>query len=181
MHTRQSPRRSSIFGAFAVIALAVLFGGCATTAPRATFTQALEKPHRIGVTDQLIVKVEASKDVSIEDHEKQRLAQRIKQKIDMKKMNGAVPGGNRDFEIEVLLTQYEKGNAFARFMLAGLGQIHIDSHVSVVALPERTKVGQFDINKTFAWGGIYGGKTSIAEVEEGFAEGVAAAVTEGQQ
>lgn len=66
-------------------------------------------------------------------------------------------------------------------MLAGLGQIHIDSHVSVVALPERTKVGQFDINKTFAWGGIYGGKTSIAEVEEGFAEGVAAAVTEGQQ
>lgn len=113
------------------------------------------------------MKVEASQGVSIADYEKQRLAQRIKQKIDTQKMNGAVPGDKHDYEIEVLLTQYEKGNAFARFMLAGLGQIHIDSHVAVLALPDRTKVGEFDIDKTFAWGGIYGGTTSIEDVEEG--------------
>ena len=85
--------------------------------------------------------------------------------------------GKREFEIPVLVTRYDKGNAFARFMLAGLGQIHIDGKVSVLLLPDRKKVAEFDIDKTFAWGGIYGGVTSIEDVEQGFAEGVAKAVT----
>ena len=66
-------------------------------------------------------------------------------------------------------------------MLVGLGQIHIDAKASVFLLPERMKVSEFDIDKTFAWGGIYGGPTSIEDVEHGFAEGVAQAVTSAKE
>ena len=65
-------------------------------------------------------------------------------------------------------------------MLAGLGQIHIDGTVSVYQMPEHKLVGEFTLNKTFAWGGIYGAATSIEDIENTFADGVAANVT-GQQ
>jgi hypothetical protein len=123
--------------------------------------------------------VEAVQGVSVVDYEKQRLAQSIKQIIDAKKMNNAVSGPKHNYELEVLLTQYEKGNRFARFMLVGLGQIHIDAHVSVLALPERTKVGGFDFERTFARGGIISGFTTFEPVEEEFAEGVAEAAMKG--
>jgi hypothetical protein len=79
--------------------------------------------------------------------------------------------------VELLLTRYDKGNAFARAMLAGLGEIHIDGEVTLIELPERNQVGKFSISKTFAWGGIYGGTTSMDDIEQTFADGVAAAVT----
>jgi hypothetical protein len=53
------------------------------------------------------------------------------------------------------------GNAYARSMLAGLAQIHIDVRVALIALPERQSLSEFDVSKTIAWGGIYGGATSI--------------------
>jgi hypothetical protein len=36
---------------------------------------------------------------------------------------------------------------------------------------------EFDMQKTFAWGGVYGASTSIEEIEDTFADGVAATVT----
>jgi hypothetical protein len=62
-------------------------------------------------------------------------------------------------------------------MLAGLGQIHVDATIRLLELPDNKKVGEFTVNKTFAWGGLYGGATSIEDVEKGFADGVAAALT----
>jgi len=85
----------------------------------------------------------------------------------------ATPG---TLDVTVQLTRYDKGNAFARFMLAGLGQIHIDG---TVTLRDRTKdavLGNYEVTKTFAWGGVYGVSTTIEDVEEGFAEGVATVV-----
>ena len=61
-------------------------------------------------------------------------------------------------------------------MLIGLGQLHVDATVRLLELPAK-KVGEFTINKTFAWGGLYGGMTNMEDVERGFAEGVAAALT----
>ena len=66
-------------------------------------------------------------------------------------------------------------------MLAGIGRIHVDAKVTVYALPNRKKKAEFDIDKTFAWGGIYGAVTSIEDVEQGFADGVAEAVTNVQK
>ena len=141
----------------------------------------LPKQQRVDANDTVTVNVAATQGVAVEDDEKQRLSQRIKEKIDTQKMHNAEAGDKHEYELDVLLTQYEKGNAFARLMLAGLGQIHIDAHVSVLALPERAIVTEFDIDKTFAWGGIYGGSTSIEDVEQGFAKGVAEAVTKAEQ
>jgi hypothetical protein len=44
-------------------------------------------------------------------------------------------------------------------------------------MPAHTLVEEFDMQKTFAWGGIYGASTSIEEIEDTFADGVAATVT----
>ena len=164
-------------GFLAAIGAGLLLSGCATTSPGAAFRQALPKDQRLDANDTVDVKVEAGEGVFIDEYEKQRLARNILGKIDMQKSQNPDSSGKREYEIAVLLTRYEKGNAFARFMLVGLGQIHIDAKASVFVLPERTKVSEFDIDKTFAWGGIYGGLTAIEDVEHGFAEGVAHAVT----
>src|SRR5262249_56796423 len=72
----------------------------------------------------------------------------------------------------VTVTNYDKGNTFARFMLAGLGQIHIDAQVTLRD-QDTDELGRFQVNKTFAWGGIYGAITRVEDVEDGFAGAVA--------
>lgn len=47
----------------------------------------------------------------------------------------------------------------------------------VFEMPGHTRVGEFTLKKTFAWGGVYGAATSIEDIEDTFADGVAAAVT----
>jgi hypothetical protein len=44
-------------------------------------------------------------------------------------------------------------------------------------MPGHTLLEEFDMQKTFAWGGIYGASTSMDEIEDTFADGVAATVT----
>jgi hypothetical protein len=153
--------------------------GCATSPPQATFAHEPSKQHLITPSDSVTVAVDARAGVTVADYEKQRLSQVIKQKIDASIVASDVAGVKRDYEVSVVLTQYEKGNAFARAMLAGIGQIHIDAHVTLITLPERKSVSEFDVAKTFAWGGIYGGTTRIEDVEPAFAEGIAEALTKG--
>ena len=71
------------------------------------------------------------------------------------------------------MTRYDEGSAFARAMLAGLGQIQIDGKVSLRDRAQDALLGEYEVNKTFAWGGVYGASTTIRDVEEGFAQGVA--------
>jgi hypothetical protein len=70
------------------------------------------------------------------------------------------------------ITEYDRGNAFLRFLLAGLGQIHINGKLTLVDRDKGEGVGAYDVSKTFAWGGLYGLGTTIEQVEEGFAEAV---------
>lgn len=53
----------------------------------------------------------------------------------------------------------------------------LEGVVSVFEMLGHTAVGEFTLKKTFAWGGIYGAATSIEDIEDTFADGVAAAVT----
>jgi len=155
----------------------LLLSGCATTAPQAKFTQALAPASRVAAGDETKVVVTAQGEAAMLDVEKSRLAQRIEQKVGAKKLLNPANPGKAAYEIEVVVTRYEKGNAFARAMLAGLGQIHVDGLVSLFTVPERKKVGEFAIKKTFAWGGLYGGTTTMEDVEIGFADGIAATLT----
>jgi hypothetical protein len=82
--------------------------------------------------------------------------------------------------VEALVTikTYDKGNAFARAMLAGLGQMmHIDADVVLKDPRSGATFGTYDVDKTFAWGGVYGASTRIEDIEDGFAQSVAAAIS----
>jgi opacity protein-like surface antigen len=81
----------------------------------------------------------------------------------------------------VNITKYDKGNAFARFMLAGLGGMHIDADITLNDLSTGQCLGKSECKKTFAWGGIYGGSTKIEDIEEGFGKAAAASIAEAKK
>jgi hypothetical protein len=55
-----------------------------------------------------------------------------------------------------------------------LGQIHIDATVRLIDATSGNVTASYDVSKTFAWGGMYGGSTRIQDVEVGFAKSVVA-------
>ena len=95
-------------------------------------------------------------------------------------INHATPGATTLYAI-VNITRYDKGNAFARSMLAGLGAMHINADVALSDYESKETLGTFECKKTFAWGGAYGGSTTIEQIEEGFAKAVAASIAEGKK
>jgi hypothetical protein len=141
------------------------------------FIQPLGSGYAVHKGDSLKVSVDAVASVGVLDYEKSRLSQEIEARIAAQEKAAGAQQAAANYEVDVNLTQYERGSAFARMMLAGLGQIHIAADVQVYVLPVKTRVGEFSIKKTFAWGGMYGGTTSMETVELGFADGIAAAVT----
>jgi len=157
--------------------IAALFSaGCASTTPKAHFTQEITATAFIKATDKVQTTVTALPSLNILDVERTRITQRIDQQIALRKATN--PGSQtRDVAVEVLITRYDKGSAFGRAMIAGLGQIHLDATVNLFTQPEHTQFGAFDIKKTFAWGGIYGASVTMEDIEATFADGLAAAVT----
>jgi len=156
---------------------AVALVGCASTVPQAEFSHPIVAGARVCSSDTVKVNVDAADGLKILPEEKQRIAEKVAMKIDARKAANPSTGPVRIYEVDLHLTRYDKGNAFARAMLAGLGQMHIEGVVSLFQMPEHTPVGEFTLKKTFAWGGIYGAATSIEDIEGTFADGVAAAVT----
>ncbi len=154
--------------------------GCASTAPSADFTLKPPAQQPIDANDTITVNLDSAAKVEMQDTEKQRLSQLIASLIDSKKRLNSQAGVPQPYQFEVAITRYEKGNAFARFMLAGFGQIHIEAHIIVWSQPAKEKYAEFDIEKTFAWGGLIGASTHIEDVEPAFAEGIANAVIEAQ-
>jgi uncharacterized protein DUF4410 len=169
-------KASRLIGSAGIIVFALY--GCAGTAPKPEFSHPIVADARIASPDQAAVSVDAVNDsVKILPMECERFAEVIKQKIDTRKVANAGGSGSRSFAVDLHLSRYDKGNAFARAMLAGAGQIHIEGKVQVYQLPEHTLVGEFQLSKTFAWGGIYGASTSMQDIESTFADGIAATLT----
>ncbi|NJD06663.1 MAG: hypothetical protein FIA97_09215 [Methylococcaceae bacterium] len=90
----------------------------------------------------------------------------------------AAPDAPQTVVAQVNLRRYEEGSAFARFMLAGLGQMHIDADLGLQDGSTAERIARYDITKTFAWGGIYGAVNDLRDIEEGFAKAVASALCE---
>jgi len=76
--------------------------------------------------------------------------------------------------LRLVFTEYDKRNAVARFMLAGLGQIRIAANVTLSDPATNRPVGEYQVSKQFAFGGLYGGFTGVDDVEDGFARSVVA-------
>lgn len=155
----------------------VLLVGCASSAPKANFSRAIATESKVMATDNITVNVEAANGVEMLPSDKTILSEIIKQKVDQRKVSNMREGEKRDYEVDLKVTRFQKGNAFARAMLAGLGQIHLDAEVTLLRLPDRKEEGKFTMAKTFAWGGIYGASTSMEDIEKTFGDGVAAALT----
>jgi hypothetical protein len=170
------------YRAAALAASVVILGlaGCASTTPKPEYSHEIVAEARVGQPDHAEVAIDAPEGVKILPDEERRLAEKVKAKIDARKVTNLRGGDPRSYEVYLHVTRYEKGSAVGRFLLAGVGQIHIEGKIDVYQLPAHTLVGEFDLKKTFAWGGIYGATTSVEDIENTFADGVAAAVT-GQQ
>lgn len=155
----------------------LLLGGCATTVPRPQFARRIVPGFRITDKDPVSVKVDAAGNVKILPYEENRLVQEISQDIQNLQKDNSATGNLRSYEVDVHLTRYDKGSKFARLMLAGLGQMHIDGDIDVYSLPQHKLQESFTLKKTFAWGGVYGASTSIKDIETTFAKGVAQTLT----
>jgi len=162
-------------GVSVLLAFAALTG-CASSPPVAKFSHR-QSDAVLRTADTSDVTVGTATGVTMADYEKARVVDRIKMQIAAKQaLNPAVAAANQ-YEVSVTVTRYEKGSAFARAMLAGLGQIHMDGIVTLYSMPAHVAVEDFTVQKTFAWGGIYGGNTTIEDIEQSFAEGIANALT----
>jgi hypothetical protein len=153
-----------------LLALASLSTACATTAPSPEVIQ----PISADLSTYASIAVSArSGTPDVTTFELERMSEKIVAAINQKRGGWARAGSDGPLLLDLEVTRYERGNAFARFMLAGLGQMHIDGLVTVRDPTTQREVGRYSVSKTFAWGGMYGGMTDIAEVEDGFAQAVA--------
>ena len=75
-------------------------------------------------------------------------------------------------EIDRRLSRFDRGSAFARAMLIGLGQIRIEATVDLED-SSGARAAEYKVSKDFALGGIAGATTTVDDVEDGFAKSVA--------
>jgi hypothetical protein len=75
--------------------------------------------------------------------------------------------------MKLVFTKYDEGSAFGRFMLAGVGQIYIEADVLIIDDVTGQQLADYKVSKDFSFGGLYGGTTTIRDVEKGFAKSVA--------
>ena len=162
--------------------LVILVAGCAGSAGSAKPLTAAGKPETLTRYTKLALATSAQGDAStMTAADRERIAALVARKVKELAPNrfadvAATTPDSETLHATIAFTRYDEGNAFARFMLAGLGQIHIDAEVTLEDRVLQTVIGKFEVTKTFAWGGIYGGATRINDVEEGFAEAVAKVV-----
>ena len=166
-----------------VLLLGLVFSavGCATSKG----SYSLIEPPKEGVQftkyTNLSVALSCNDEVPLTESDKARILKLIE--INMKKegptrfksVNSATAQDNV-LLATVNIKAYEKGNAFARAMLAGLGQMHIDAEIGLSDTQTNERLAAYEVNKRFAWGGLYGGVTRIEDIEDGFAQAVVDAI-----
>jgi hypothetical protein len=173
----KEPKRKISYAVYPLITAAgiLLLSGCtATSSPGPAAPTYRAGNFKVDANDRVSVVVTNKNGLEISEEGRRRLALEIKKDIDKLKLKNSPTAKPESYTVKVHITRYEKGNAGARFLFAGIGQIHIEGIITVYA--SGRKVEQFDISKTFAWGGLYGATTTIEDVGKGFALGVAETV-----
>ena len=164
----------------ALCCLLVFLNGCGAGSKGAYQTLTpMNKDENLNSYTKLSLEMKKNDDVAMTSSDQQRIAAWIVQKINAKAPTRFAESNPKNpdpatLHVVVNFIRYDEGNAFARFMLAGLGQIHIDAEVLLENRTKQAQLAKYEVNKTFAWGGIYGGTIRMTDVEHGFAEAVAA-------
>jgi hypothetical protein len=165
-----------------IACLAVLSTGCATSKGSYQVTSPPPEQTALSKYSEICVEVSCSQGLSLTPSDLDRMKGLIVQSVptecsnQFKCMDQPTPGSNAILA-KVKITQYDEGNAFARWMLAGLGQMHIDAEVVLNDYTAGDELLRSQVTKTFAWGGLYGATTQITNIEDGFAKAVAASFT----
>jgi Domain of unknown function (DUF4410) len=163
-----------------VLLVACMASACADSVTAPTVVQAIapEKKSDARVSD---VTAEAMPGVVMTQYDFDRITSRVKSEI-ARAVPGALaeiattadpPRDGSNIKVKLVFTRYDGGNSFARFMLAGLGQIHIDADVIFLDGDTGEAIARYQVSKDFSFGGLYGGVTKIEDVEIGFAKSVA--------
>jgi hypothetical protein len=160
----------------ALLTSLALLSACADSAATPDTVTALSPAERASLKIADITDV-AGPGVVMANFDLDRILQRVKAEISSAHPDiWVVPNAPQDngvTKVKIVITRYDQGNAFARFMLAGLGQIHIEGDVIFTDAATGKQVGEYKVAKDFAFGGMYGGITNIEDVEKGFAKSVA--------
>ena len=82
--------------------------------------------------------------------------------------------GEKGLIVRVELPQYKPGSAAARTLLAGTGSAHLNIKVTLIDAESGDELTTFAEERTFAWGGLYGGSRGITLMEENAAKEIAA-------
>ena len=163
------------FGVVALLVGMAALAGCASSGGAA---RAVEKSGDIARFKSLSVQTSVKNAPKLTPADQERIIRLVQERIRERNAGrfanvAAAPTDPMALQVKIGFTRYEEGSALARFMLVGLGQIHIDADVVLVDPATQSVLGTYVVTKTFAWGGIYGGVTTIRDVEVGFAEAVA--------
>ena len=154
----------------AVLTIAV--AGCASSVSAPTPVQALSADQRAGLhlSD---ISADAASGVEMGDTDFDNVCQKVRAYVQTEAPSVlADPAGGPAYKMKIHFTRFDRGSAFARAMLIGLGQIRIEATVDIVDA-SGAPVGEYKVAKDFALGGIAGATTNVADVEDGFAKSVA--------
>lgn len=174
-------RKKSTLTVFLLLCIGFLAGGCASTQGSYKALVAPAAKQQLAKYTNLKLEVDCRDDVSLSPTDKERIQRLIVTNL-ASECPGRFKAVNPETELpdtlnaSVIIRKYDEGSAFARAMLAGLGKMHIDADVVLTDPATQEQVAKYDVTKTFAWGGLYGGFTGIKEIEDGFAKAVAAAI-----
>jgi len=161
----------SSFRLLIAAALALSLSACADSVSAPTAVQPLSAPSlaSLRVSD---ISADAAAGVEMSDGDFGLICQKVRGYIQAQSPAVLATGDGTQLKMHLHFTRFDRGNAFARMMLAGLGQIHIEATVAFTDAAG-APAGTYTVSKDFALGGIYGGSTTVEDVEDGFAKSVA--------
>ncbi len=164
----------TIVTSFCSVGLLLVLSGCgANSAGSYDPLTPMKTGTDLGQYVALHLEAQSANGVQMTAHDRDRLLNKILRKVQgrYKEANKADLGPHTLFAT-VQATNYDEGSSLLRFLLAGLGQIHIDGEVTM-SDGTQSELGKYAVHRTFACGGWYGLQTKIEDVEDGFAEAVA--------
>jgi hypothetical protein len=165
--------KKQIVQLFGLAVMAIMLVGCAATQP-VTWSKTAPMDLSKGTT----VKVDASCEMPDADI--------TFLKSDIQKKVSEVLAGNPDlpdaYRINVTITKYEEGSAFARFMLIGLGQMYLYGTVDITQGTPPVVIRQGDFKKNYCVGGVMGASATMQkDVLPKVGEAIAKAIQEEQE
>jgi hypothetical protein len=159
-----------IIKAIVISALPGALAACAGSVAAPVSVRALS-PQQLSTLHLSDITAEAAQGVQIAPSDMDRITGKIKADIAAVTPGILNASGMDAMKMKLLFTRYDAGSATSRLLLAGLGQIRIDAQVMLLD-QSGTMVGQYQVSKQFALGGIAGAATGITDVEEGFEKSV---------